>query len=276
MSLSLPNVGPRRLRVLVVDDEPLARDCVRLALGGEPAVEVVGECTDGEAAVEAIRELRPDVVFLDVQMPGLDGFGVVERVGVEQMPSVVFVTAYDTHAIRAFEVHALDYVLKPFENDRLLAALRRARDARRAQRDGALGRRLARLLRDMEPAEAHVVAPTGSALARREPVRRFAVRNDGRIRFVVAADVDWVEADGNYAILHVGAERHRVRFTLQALARELDPARFFQIHRSTIVNLDRVKEVQPWFGGDYVAILHGGEKLRVSRTRAPLLLRTAR
>ncbi|MBV9879258.1 MAG: response regulator transcription factor [Gemmatirosa sp.] len=262
---------PRRaLRVLVVDDEPLARDCVRLALRDAAGVEVVGECADGAAAVDAIRVHRPDVVFLDVQMPGLDGFGVVDAVGVDRMPSVVFVTAFDAHAIRAFEVHALDYVLKPFENDRLLAALRRAREDRRTRRDGALGRRLARLLRGLQTEGGDVAAP------RREPVRRFAVRHDGRIRFVAVDEVDWVEADGNYAVLHAGAQRHRVRFTIQALARELDPTRFFQIHRSTIVNLDRVKEVQPWFGGDYVAILTTGEKLRVSRTRAPLLLRTAR
>jgi two-component system LytT family response regulator len=261
---------PNALRVLVVDDEPLARDCVRLALAGVPGVAVVGECADGPAAVDAIRALRPDVVFLDVQTPGLDGFGVVDAVGAEHMPPVVFVTAYDTHAIRAFEVHALDYVLKPFENERLLAALDRARAARRAQRDGALGRRLARLLRELE------LRGTGAAPPHRAPARRFAVRDDGRIRFVAAYEVDWIEADGNYAVLHVGAQRHRVRFTLQALARELDPSTFFQIHRSTIVNLDRVKEVQPWFGGDYIAILTTGEKLRVSRTRAPLLLRTAR
>ena len=270
MSPSAPEgtLGPP-LRVLIADDEPLARDCVRIALRDEPGVEVVGECRDGGEAIAAIRKLRPDVVFLDVQMPGVDGFAVVERVGAEEMPAVVFVTAYDTHAIRAFEVHALDYVLKPFENARVTAALGRAREHVRTRRDGELGRRLTELLRDHGAGE-----PTVGALER-SYVRRFTVRDHDRIRFVAAEDVDWIEADDNYVVLHVGERRHRLRMTLQALAAELDPKRFFQIHRSAVVNLDRVREIQPWFGGDYIAILHSGKQLRVSRTRAPLLLRPA-
>jgi len=251
-----------RIRALIVDDEPLARDCVRIALRDEPLVEVVGECGDGATAVEAIGELRPDVVFLDVQMPEVGGFEVVEEVGAARMPLVVFVTAFDRYAVRAFEAHALDYVLKPFENARLLEALRRARRRLAERRAGDLARRLAALL-DGRP-------------AREDPVRQFAVRENDRIHFLPAAQVDWIEADGNYVVLHAGPKRHRLRLTLGSLARRMDPARFVQVHRSAIVNLDKVREVQAWFGGDYIAILTTGEQLRVSRTHAPLLLNPAR
>jgi two-component system LytT family response regulator len=259
------------LRILIADDEPLARDCVRLALRGAPDLELLDDCRDGAEAVQAIRRAHPDVVFLDVQMPGIDGFSVIERVGVEHMPEVVFVTAYDTHAIRAFEVHALDYVLKPFENTRLLAALERARERRRSRQDGELARGLAALL-------------GGRSMGDRRPdphtdpqfVERFTVRQDDRIQFVSAEEVDWIEAEGNYAVLHAGAAAHRIRLTLQAIERQLDPRRFARIHRSTIVNLGQVREIQPWFGGDYIAILQGGRKLRVSRTRAGPLLQPMR
>jgi two-component system LytT family response regulator len=253
---------PDRIRILVVDDEPLARDCVRLALRDEPSAEVVGECGDGRSAVQAIRELQPDVVFLDVQMPEMDGFAVVEDVGAGAMPPVVFVTAFDRYAVRAFESHALDYVLKPFENARLVQALHRARTRIADRRDGELGRRLAALL--------------GERVDRESPVRRFAVRENERVHFVPAAEVDWIEADGNYVVLHAGAKKHRIRLTLGSLAKRLDAARFVQVHRSAIVNLDKVREVQAWFGGDYIAVLQTGEQLRVSRTHAPLLLRPAR
>jgi len=266
--------APAPLRVLVVDDEPLARDCVRLAIAGEPDVEVVGECRDGREAVAAIRRLHPDVVFLDVQMPGADGFAVVERVGADRMPAVVFVTAFDAHAIRAFEVHALDYVLKPFENARVVAALARAREHLQSQRDGELARRLSSLLRAHGGAGRRAGEWDPHGAAQGTPyVSRFTVRDDDRIRFVPAADVDWIEADGNYAVLHVGERTHRIRVALQTLAGELDPGQFVQIHRSTIVAVDRVREIQPWFGGDYIAILRSGKQLRVSRMRASVLLR---
>jgi two-component system LytT family response regulator len=257
--------------VLIVDDEPLARDCVRLALRGAPGVEILDDCRDGTEAVRAIGRVRPDVVFLDVQMPGADGFSVIEQIGAEQMPAVVFVTAYDTHAIRAFEVHALDYVLKPFENVRLLEALERARDRVRSKHDGVLARQLAALVADWSKDD-----PRRQTQVARQHVERFTVRHDDRIQFVDADDVDWIEAEGNYAVLHAGVDLHRIRLTLQAIERQLDPRRFARIHRSTIVNLARVREIQPWFGGDYIAILHGGRKLRVSRTRAGPLLRPMR
>ena len=295
---SLPPAGaPAPLRVAIVDDEPLARDCMRLALQRAPDVRLVAECKDGLAAVEAIRAHAPDLVFLDVQMPGLDGFGVIDRVGPHAMPPVVFVTAYDAHAIRAFEVHALDYVLKPFSDQRLVAALDRARSAIRERRQGELGRRLAEVVRgwyqlspegplaaaavaaDLDDGAGDDEAPDqiegqgARRAARGSYLTRFAVREDGRVRFVAAAEVDWIEADGNYMVLHVGEARHRVRASLRSVIEELDPRLFARIHRSAIVNIDRIREVQPWFGGDYIAILRGGAKLRVSRLRAAQLLR---
>jgi len=290
--------------VLIVDDEPLARDCMRLALRGASGVKIVAECGDGASAVEAIRRHEPDVVFLDVQMPGLDGFAVLERIEAAAMPVVVFVTAFDSHAIRAFEVHALDYVLKPFPDERLVAALDRARATIQERRNGELGRRLAEFVQSWQAGgftarpgplgieASSTPASRNSSMERLEPseelehevaesrrvgaasyIVRFAVRSDGRVRFVAAADVDWIEADGNYMVLHVGETRHRLRASLAGLTEGLDPKQFVRIHRSVIVNVDRIREVQPWFGGDYIAILRTGAKLRVSRLRAPQLLR---
>jgi two-component system, LytTR family, response regulator len=297
----------RPLRVVLVDDEPLAVDCMRLALARSPGVAVVAECVNGLSAVEAIRQHAPDLVFLDVQMPGLDGFGVIERIGVHAMPAVIFVTAFDAHAIRAFEVHALDYVLKPFNDDRLLAAVERARELVRDRRQGELGRRLASVVQGWYGEELHgeddpagdanggaevasrralalvpgeddagaqpAAVREGNGSGRRAYIGRFAVRKDGRVRFISTGDVDWIEADGNYILLHVGPLRHRVRATLRGVSAELDPRTFVRIHRSVIVNVERIREMQPWFGGDYIAILSTGDKLKVSRMRAGQLLR---
>lgn len=267
---------PETLRVLVVDDEPLARDCVTLALRDAANVEVVGTCGDGPAAVEALQRLAPDVVFLDVRMPGLDGFEVIAQSVAEPPPVVVFVTAWDAHAVRAFEANAIDYVLKPFENARLLRALERAR-GRLAQRSGdAMARRLAAAFAMLRTEPATQAEPAAPATAAGRHVTRFAVRDDERTRFVPVDDVDWIGTDGNYVVLHVGAATHRVRATLQALVESLDPRAFAQVHRSCIVNLSRVRELQPWFGGDQVAILTDGTRLRVSRTYAPALLQPVR
>lgn len=240
------------LRTLIVDDEPLARDCVRLALDRASGIEVVGECPDGEAAIDAIRSLNPDLVFLDVQMPGMDGFDVIREVGPEHMPPVVFVTAFDEHALQAFEVHALDYVLKPFDDDRFEDAVRHARRCVESDMGGDLRARLRGLLseRDAEP----------------EPwLSRLTVRVRDRIRLVRVDDVDWFEAAGNYVRVRCGEEAYLVRRTLTSLAEALDPARFTRIHRSTVVNIDRIEELRPAQGGDYVAVLRDGRKLRVSR-----------
>jgi two-component system LytT family response regulator len=252
-----------------VDDEPLARDCVRLSLRTHADIEIVGECASGEEAVAAILDVTPDLVFLDVQMPDLDGFDVIERIGPERMPPVIFVTAFDEHALDAFRVHALDYVLKPFDDARVDEVLAHARAHLASRRDGELGRRLAALLGDRLPSAG---PPLPATLATPRYVTRFGVRHDDRTQFVLATSVDWFESDGNYVLLHVGATEHRLRTAIARLIRELDPRMFVQIHRSRIVNLDRVREVQPWFGGDYVAILKDGQRLRVSRTYAPQVL----
>lgn len=287
MLLSEPNVVSgavtTTIRVLIADDEQRAREALRLALEGARDVEVVGECGDGATAVDAIQRHEPDVVFMDVDMPGLNGFDVLERIDTAAMPVVVFVTALDAHAVRAFEVKALDYVLKPFAEERLIAAFDRARTLIQERRNGELGRRLVNFVRDWQtgaPRDSAVESPVEADRAIAELprassafIRRFAVRSDGRVRFVPAIDVDWIEADGNYMVLHVGEVQHRLRASLTGLTVELDPKQFVRIHRSVIVNVGRIREVQPWFGGDYIALLHTGAKLRVSRLRAPSLLR---
>lgn len=260
--MSEPSASRRRvLRTVIADDEPLARDCMRLALAGLDGVEIVAECADGDAAAAAILDLAPDVVLLDVSMPSADGFDVVARVGPERMPVVVFVTAFDEHALRAFDVHAIDYVLKPFEDERLRAAVTRARDHVAARDAGDLARRLAALLED---------APAAGIQGRW--VRRLRVPVRDRIRFVPVDDVEWFEAAGNYVRIHVGGERHLIRIPLGRLEQQLDPRRFARVHRSAIVNLERVREVEPFVAGDYIAFLQSGHRLRVSRTYRDRLL----
>lgn len=245
-----------RIRALVVDDEALARERVQSLLQKEPDVECVGACANGPEAVAAVAELTPDLVFLDVQMPGLDGFGVVEAVGPDKMPAVVFVTAYDRYALRAFEIHALDYLLKPFDRPRFQKTLQRVRDHLALQKNNGVEERLAALLDDVQ--------------ATRKPmVDRLVIKSAGRVTFVKADEVDWVEAAGNYARVHVGKEEHLIRETMNALEAKLDPAKFVRIHRSTIINLERVRELQPWFHGDYVVILKDGKQLTLSRGYKP-------
>jgi len=256
-----------RVRVLIADDEPLARDCIRLALKDEVGVEILAECADGAEAVNAIRDLAPDLVFLDVQMPTLDGFGVVEAIGPDNMPPVVFVTAYDTHALRAFTLHAIDYVLKPFDDRRFRDTLGHARRQLRRERESELGRRLAAVLREYGPARDRPAEPATSHAT------RMLVRRGDRMKFVQTEAVDWFESAGNYVRLHVGSETELVRGTLSGLADQLDPTRFVRIHRSTIVNVSRIREVQPWFGGDYTATLVDGTELRVSRHYRDALLK---
>jgi two-component system LytT family response regulator len=239
--------------VLVVDDEPLARERLTDLLRDEAAVTLLGECADGAAAVDAIQRLSPDVVFLDVQMPGIDGFEVIDQIPVERLPLVVFVTAYDRYALRAFEVHAVDYLLKPFDRQRFSEAIARAR-MHLAQRDlGSIQARLLALVRDLSPA----AGPPRSD--------RLVVKSGGRIFFVRSDEIDWVQAEGNYVRLHRGAESHLIRETMTALEGWLDPQRFYRIHRSSIVNIERVRELQPWFNGEYRVLLQDGTKLTLSR-----------
>jgi two-component system LytT family response regulator len=252
------------VRVLLVDDEPLARERMRTALARIPGIEVAGESADGLEAVAAILERRPDLVLLDIQMPGLDGFGVVERVGAERMPAVVFVTAFDRYAVQAFEVHALDYVMKPFDPTRFDAAVRRGMEQVRLRRMGQASRQLTSLMRELPPG----LEPPASRYA-----TRILVREGEGFGFVETGRLDWLEAAGNYVRLHAAERSWLIRATLAAVQESLDPARFVRIHRSTIVNVERIREIQPWVGGDYVAILKDGRKLRVSRTHREDLLR---
>jgi two-component system LytT family response regulator len=245
------------LRALIADDEPLARARLTRFLSAEGDVEVVAECADGAQAVEAIRKETPDVVFLDIEMPELDGFEVLATIA-PPMPAVVFVTAYDQHAIRAFEAHALDYVLKPVERERLRRSVERARE--HIDRDD-LARRIVALQRELRPAP--------------EYLDRIAVRSRGRVTLIGAADITWIEAAGNYASVHTAAGHHLLRETLNNLEARLDPQRFVRIHRSAIVATSAVREVRSTAGGDAVVILHGGSKLTLSRTyrdRAAALL----
>ena len=238
-----------KIRALIVDDEPLAREMIVDMLVGDAEVEILGECGDGLAAVAAIEDHRPDLVFLDVQMPELDGFGVLEAI--EQTPVIVFVTAYDQYALRAFEVHALDYLLKPFDRERFDKALQRAKHQIERERAGTAPQELVALLADLK--------------SRPKPLDRLVIKAGGRVFFLRADEIDWIESAANYVRLHAGREAHLLRETITGLAAKLDPDKFLRIHRSIIVNLDRVKELQPWFHGDYVVIMQDGAQLTSSR-----------
>jgi two-component system, LytTR family, response regulator len=273
------------MRVLIVDDESLARQRVRRLLKAEVDVDVVGEAESGHEAVAMIRALRPDLVCLDVQMPGLDGFGVLRELDGGHVPMVLFVTAYDEHAQRAFDVHAVDYVLKPVDEERFKVAFEKARKQRAnavaAERLGELletVRRLADGGAALADAREAASASAGSdVLANAVPgangggggtgryASRILVKQDGRMFFVKTADIDWIEADRNYVRLHVGSTAHTIRERISGIEATLDPRLFARIHRSTIVNLNRVREMQQWFSGDYVVILDDGTRLRLSR-----------
>jgi two-component system, LytTR family, response regulator len=243
-----------KTRVLVVDDEPLARARVLALLQSLPDVECIGECADGLSAVATIRKEAPDVVLLDVQMPELDGFGVLSQISDAKMPAVIFVTAYDRFALKAFEVHAVDYLLKPFDRDRFVTALNRATEQMKRQQAGELSQRLTALLADVRPEQ------------RPKQLDRIAVKSSGRVVFVKVDEIDWVEAADNYVNLHVGAENHLHRETMSSLEGQLPADKFMRISRSTIVNVDRIKELQPLFHGEYSVILRNGTKLTLSRS----------
>jgi two-component system LytT family response regulator len=238
------------LRALIVDDEPFARERVRRLLADDAEVEVIGDCADGFAAVTAIREHTPDLLFLDVQMPGKDGFAVLDEIAGQHTPAVIFLTAYDQYAVRAFETCALDYLLKPFDEERFEKALARAKaQLRRAEETGEP---LASLLGAQEA--------RGSA-----PLERVVVKTGGRIFFLKTSEVDWIEAYGNYVRLHVGQTAYLLREPISSLEAQVDPARFLRIHRSALVNIERIREMQPMFHGQYVVILQDGTRLTLSR-----------
>jgi two-component system LytT family response regulator len=241
----------KKIRTLVVDDEPLARERLASLLQPLEDVELVGECRDGEEAVIALHDLTPDLVFLDIQMPGMSGFDVIDAVGTDKMPLVIFVTAYDQHALRAFQVRALDYLLKPFDRERFTEALQRARQQLERDDSGDIGRRLLALVKDL----------------RRDPPKadRLVVKSGGRLFFLRTDEIDWVEAAGNYVRLHVGNTSHLLRETMTAMEARLDPEKFVRIHRCRIVNVDRIQEMQPWLNGEYAVVLRTGARLTLSR-----------
>jgi two-component system LytT family response regulator len=242
---------PMKLRAVVVDDEPIARRSVRRFLESDREVEVILECGDGEAAVTAICGERPDLVFLDIQMPEMDGFEVIKRVGVDRMPVTILVTAYDRYALRAFEAHAIDYLLKPFGKARFTEVLSRAKQ----HFAGSLNRE----------ALSSVAAALGHVAGEGRYPKQLPVTQQGHVVFVDTDQVDWIEADGNYVRLHIGTQQYETRETLSNIERRLDPLVFARIHRSTIVNVRSIKEIHPWCRGHHLVILKSGRELRMSR-----------
>jgi two-component system LytT family response regulator len=247
-----------KIRTLIVDDEPLARRNLRVLLEKDPQIEIIEECRNGREAVKAINTLSPDLIFLDIQMPEMDGFDVLEHVGPEHIQAIIFVTAFDQYALKAFDVHALDYLLKPFDDERFAHALKRAKAQIEAHEINRLSKRLLALLEERE---------SERKVDQQDYLTRLMIKDSGRVRLLKVDEIDFVEADGNYAKLHVGRATHLLREKMNDLEGRLDPARFVRIHRSIIVNLDRIKEMHPHFNGDYIVVLDNGKQLRMSRTR---------
>jgi len=242
----------QKIRTLVADDEPIARARVVSLLRAETDIELVRECATGEEARAAIEQGNLDLLFLDIQMPEVTGLDLARTIQTHGEPAVVFVTAYDQYALRAFEVHALDYLLKPFGRDRLQQCLDHARHHRDRARAGELGKSLMALVQDFKPEQ--------------KKQDRLVVKSGGRVFFVRTDDIDWIEASGNYVRLHLKEQSFLFRETMNQMESRLDPQRFFRIHRSRIVNTERIKELQPWFNGEYVVVLHNGAQLRLSRS----------
>jgi two-component system LytT family response regulator len=241
-----------RLTVLIVDDEPLAREGLRMLLADDPEIATVQEAKNGREAVQRVREGQPDLVFLDVQMPEMDGFSVAHEIGPDQMPAVVFVTAHDQYAIRAFEINAIDYLLKPVTVERFVQSLARAKARLRTSEPHEESRQILSLLET-------IASPT-------RYLKRMAVQTAGKTSFIGVEDVDWIRAAENYVELHVAQASHLLHVTMNTLEKSLDPETFVRIHRSLIVNLRRVKEIQPASHGDYVLLLHSGVRLQSGRT----------
>jgi two-component system LytT family response regulator len=242
-----------KIRVLLVDDEPLAREMLREMLHGDPEVEIVGESCNGREALAAIRAETPDLIFLDVQMPEVGGFEVLAALEKGEAPYVIFVTAYDQYAVRAFEVQALDYLLKPFDQERFDVSWQRAKAQLGRDRNGAgaMDQRILTLLEELK---------TGNNY-----LERLVVKAAGRIYFLDTKEIDWIEAEGNYVSVHSGKKSHLLRETISSLESQLDPKQFVRIHRSSIVRLDFIQELQPWFHGEYRVILQDGLQLTLSR-----------
>lgn len=240
-----------KIRTLIIDDEPLARERVKRFLREQPDIEIIGESGDGADAIKKIKAEKPDLVFLDIQMPEKTGFEVIRGLGNTSLPTIVFVTAFDQYALQAFEVHALDYLLKPFNKERFNLAVSRAREQIESRRRGHLDQRLVSLIESI-----------GSE---RRYLDRLIVKSVGRVYFLKSDEIDFIEAAGNYLKLHIGRESHLIRETMNGIEAKLDPLKFVRIHRSTVVNIDRIKELHPMFSGDYSVILRNGTELALSR-----------
>ncbi|HET7435043.1 MAG TPA: LytTR family DNA-binding domain-containing protein, partial [Thermoanaerobaculia bacterium] len=239
------------IRALIVDDERLARQKIRRMLAAESDVTVLRECANGAEAIDAIRDDTPDLVFLDVQMPGMDGFAVLRALGTQLAPAIVFVTAHEQYAVRAFEVHALDYLLKPFDAERFRVAIGRVRHQLASGDHHACATRIASMIRELKPPEY---------------LERIPVRTNGRVFFIKAEEIDWIESADNYARVHHKRGAHLVRETMTALEASLDPRRFVRVHRTAIVNADRIEEIRTLFHGDHVVVLQGGREIPCGRT----------
>jgi two-component system LytT family response regulator len=242
----------KRIKTIIVDDEPPSRTKIRELLKSDPDIEIIDECANGRDAIKSIAASQPDLMFLDIQMPELDGFGVLEALGPGKLPAIVFVTAYDQYAVQAFEVHAVDYLLKPFDRQRFQTALDRAKAHLQSTNGDQLNQQLNSLLRELK-------GPV-------KQYERFVVKSGGRVFFLKNDEIDWIEAAGNYVRVHVGKDTHLLRETMTAIQKKLDPALFIRIHRSTFVNIEKIKELQPWFHGEYVVILRDGTQLTMSRS----------
>ena len=241
----------RSICVLVVDDEPLAREMIREMLSGDPEVEIVGECANGSEAVAAIKSLKPDLVFLDIQMPELGGFEVLESFEPQATPYIIFVTAYDQYAVRAFEVHAFDYLMKPFDSERFDAAWQRVKAQIKLDQTGDRERHILALLEELKSGPRHL--------------ERLVIKNGGRVFFLNVQDVYCIESEGNYVRVYDHQKGYLLRETISSLEEQLDPKQFRRIHRSAIVKIDRIKEMQPWFHGEYRIIMENGKELTLSR-----------
>jgi len=245
-----------KIRALIVDDEPLARQRIRLLGEDDPALEIIGECANGHDALAAIQQDPPDLLFLDVQMPEMDGFELLQQLPRERLPVVIFTTAYDQHAVRAFEAHALDYLLKPFKPERFKAAIARARDHLANQQASAAARGLLNLLAERQ----------ATALPIIQYLTKLTVKTEDKVIVLKTAEIDSIESAGNYIAVHIGKDAHITRDTLNALETQLDPDKFLRISRSAIVNLEHIKEIQPMFKGEHILVLKNGKRLAMTRS----------
>lgn len=248
-----------RIKTVVVDDEPLACKRIVKLLEPDEEIELTAVCSNGEEAIQEINNNRPDLVFLDIQMPEIDGFNVLQNIKTDNPPAIIFVTAYDEYALKAFEVHALDYLLKPFKETRFRRALNRAKESIRQEDGSAIHKKVQSLLDSFDSSNKHL--------------SRLMVKSSGRFFFLNVGEIDWIESAGNYVRIHTGGKNYLIRDTMLNMENKLDSDTFFRIHRSAIVNIAKVKELEQWFHGDYMVIMNNGKKLTMSRNYKELLQR---